>query len=408
MENIFNKYLERTELNTFDLKVFEPSFVPSRMPHREKEMTLIADNFAKIFIGASPKNEIIYGKSGTGKTAVIKFLGRELKEISHGKKNVEFIYLNCQVKDNAYSVIESIGNAVKGEQIPFTGWSMDRVYTTARNNIDRWNGSIIVVLDEIDRFVIKNGDDLLYQIMLMNSELQNSSITIVGITNDLKFSEFLDPRVKSRLNEEKIVFTPYSSDDITDILNDRLKLANVSNFVTEGAVRLISTLASQENGDARKAIELMKTSIQLAISNNDNTVEERHVFIAKNKLEYDAVAETLKTLPLQTKVLVLSIALLKESGIAQASTGDVFDAYRNLASSAGIPILTPRRITDMLSDLDMLGIISAKVKSMGRYGRTKIIELSINSSETKKIILEDENLSKLKNYNYAKQAKLIF
>ncbi len=408
MENIFNKYLERTELNTFDLKVFEPSFVPSRMPHREKEMTLIADNFAKIFIGASPKNEIIYGKSGTGKTAVIKFLGRELKEISHGKKNVEFIYLNCQVKDNAYSVIESIGNAVKGEQIPFTGWSMDKVYTTARNNIDRWNGSIIVVLDEIDRFVIKNGDDLLYQIMLMNSELQNSSITIVGITNDLKFSEFLDPRVKSRLNEEKIVFTPYSSDDITDILNDRLKLANVSNFVTEGAVRLISTLASQENGDARKAIELMKTSIQLAISNNDNTVEERHVFIAKNKLEYDAVAETLKTLPLQTKVLVLSIALLKESGIAQASTGDVFDAYRNLASSAGIPILTPRRITDMLSDLDMLGIISAKVKSMGRYGRTKIIELSINSSETKKIILEDENLSKLKNYNYAKQAKLIF
>ncbi|MGC8663071.1 MAG: Cdc6/Cdc18 family protein [Thermoplasmata archaeon] len=408
MENIFNKYIDRTEFNAFDMKVFEPNFVPMRMPHREREMNAIADNFGKMFIGSSPKNEIIYGKSGTGKTAVIKFIGRELKEISKGKRNVEFIYLNCQVKDNAYSIIESIGNSIGGDQIPFTGWSMDRVYNTTKNNIDKWNGNVIVVLDEVDRFVIKNGDDLLYQLMLMNSELQNSSITVVGITNDLRFSEFLDSRVKSRLNEEKIVFSPYSVEDIYDILTDRLKLSNANNFVNEGALRLISTIASQENGDARKAIELLKGSIQIAISNKENSVEERHVFVAKSKIEYDAVAETLRTMPLQTKVLLLSIALLKESGAIQATTSDVFEAYKNLTGSAGLPTLTLRRITDMLSDLDMMGMVTANVKSMGRYGRTKIIDLSINTAEAKKIILEDENLIKLRNYSYTKQSRLFF
>jgi len=408
MENIFKKYIDRTEFNAFDMKVFEPNFIPIRMPHREREISLIAENLGKIFIGSSPKNEIIFGKSGTGKTAVIKFIGRELKSISDGKKNVEFLYINCQVKDNAYSVIETIGNAVGGEQIPFTGWSMDRVYSTAKNNIDKWNGNIIVVLDEIDRFVIKNGDDLLYQLLLMNSELQNSKITIVGITNDLRFSEFLDPRVKSRLNEERIVFSPYTSDDIFDILMDRLNISNVKNFVNEGSLRLISTMASQENGDARKAIELLKASIQIAVENGEKYVEEKHVFIAKSKIEYDAVVETLKTLPLQTKVLLLSITLLKESGSTQATTGDVFEAYKNLANSANIPVLTLRRITDMLSDLDMLGIVSAKVKSMGRYGRTKVIDLSISSVEAKRVILEDENLSRLRNYSFVKQSRLFF
>lgn len=408
MENIFKKYLERAEFTEFDMKVFEPNFVPERMPHREREISLLADNFGKIFLGSSPKNEIIYGKSGTGKTAVIKFLGRELKSISKGKRNVEFIYLNCQVKDNAYSVIETIGNAIGGDQIPFTGWSMDRVYSVAKSNIDRWNGNAIIVLDEIDRFVIKNGDDLLYQLMLMNSELQNSRITVVGITNDLRFSEFLDPRVKSRLSEERIVFSPYTSDDIFDILVDRLRISNVNDFVSESALKLISTLASLENGDARKAIELLKASIQIAIANGDRPVEEKHVFVAKSRIEYDAVVETLRTLPLQTKVLLLSISLLKESGITQATTGDVFEAYKNLANSAGIPVLTLRRITDMLSDLDMMGIVSAKVKSMGRYGRTKIIDISISTAEAKKIILQDENLSKLRNYTYTRQSRLFF
>ena len=124
-------------------------------------------------------------------------------------------------------------------------------------------------------------------------------------------------------------------------------------------------------------------------------------------MDSDAIAESIKMLPVQSKILLLGIALLYESGNTQVNTGEVFEAYRNLAIAAGLPVLTPRRITDMLSDLDMLGLVSAKVKSLGRYGRTKVIDLSIPVSEVKKVILQDENLSKLNNYSLPKQSRLL-
>ena len=41
-------------------------------------------------------------------------------------------------------------------------------------------------------------------------------------------------------------------------------------------------------------------------------------------------------------------------------------------------VLTQRRISDILAELDMLGIINAKIISKGRYGRTREISLSID------------------------------
>ncbi|MGB9814656.1 MAG: Cdc6/Cdc18 family protein [Thermoplasmata archaeon] len=406
MDNIFKKYLEGTFPKNIDYGVFEPSFIPHKMPHREKEIGVIAENLGRILLGGRPKNILVFGKSGTGKTAAMKYIGRELEEASRERVNVKTVFINCQVKDNSYSIFETLGNAFNGERIPFTGWSFDRLYATTRKNLDQWGGNVILVLDEIDRFVKKNGDDFLYQILLLDSELEKSRITIVGITNDLKFSEYLDSRVKSRLNEEKIVFPPYSSDQIYDILMDRVNIAGIGGFVSEGALRLISSLASQENGDARKAIEMLRTSIQIAFSSGDNRVEEAHVFSAKTRMEYDAVMETIRTLPVQAKALLLGIILLRESGNVQYTTGEVFEAYRNVANGANLPVLTPRRISDMLSDLDSLGLITAHVTSLGRYGRTKMIEINVSFNDAKKVIFEDENFSRLKNTPTMKQLRL--
>jgi ORC complex protein Cdc6/Orc1 len=95
-----------------------------------------------------------------------------------------------------------------------TGWPTDRVYTTFFDAVDYHERVVVIMLDEIDKLVEKSGDDTLYNLSRMNSELANSRISIMGISNDLKFTDFLDPRVKSSLGEEEIVFrrtTPTSS-----------------------------------------------------------------------------------------------------------------------------------------------------------------------------------------------------
>ena len=66
-------------------------------------------------------------------------------------------------------------------------------------------------------------------------------------------------------------------------------------------------------------------------------------------------------------------------------TGDVFDMYVNLCRTNSIKPLTQRRVSDLISELDMLGIITAKVISKGRYGRTRDISLAVKDDLLAKI-----------------------
>ena len=69
--------------------------------------------------------------------------------------------------------------------------------------------------------------------------------------------------------------------------------------------------------------------------------------------------------------------------------------------------MTQRRITDLISELDMLGIIHARVRSFGRGGRTKEIDLSVPIAETKKVLEEDEVFIGLRHYKQRNQTTLM-
>ena len=111
---------------------------------------------------------------------------------------------------------------------------LQRVYNILRERFDETNRVVIIVLDEIDKLVYKSGDDVLYHLSRINDDLQNAKVSLIGISNDLKFTEFLDPRVKSRLGEEKMVFPPYNAEQLRDILNQRATLAFYPNVMRSG------------------------------------------------------------------------------------------------------------------------------------------------------------------------------
>ena len=96
----------------------------------------------------------------------------------------------------------------------------------------------------------------------------------------------------------------------------------------------------------------------------------------------------------------------EERGTKRMTTGEVYTIYKELGGITGVSILTQRRVTDLISELDMLGIIHARVKSFGRGGRTKEIESSVPLLETKRILEEDEVLSAIKNFRPKTQTTL--
>jgi cell division control protein 6 len=293
------------------------------------------------------------------------------------------------------------------ERIPFTGWSTERVYNILRDKIDEEKKIVVIVLDEIDKLVYKSGDDVLYHLSKINDDLKQTKISLIGISNDLKFTEFLDPRVKSRLSDEKMVFPPYNANELRDILQQRSKLAFDNGVIDDGVISLCAALAAQEHGDARRALDLLRVSAELVERSGDDKITEHHVRKAKNKIELDCVLEATRSLPTQSKLVLMGIILSEERGSARLTTGDVFSAYKELARKVGISNLTQRRVTDLISELDMLGLVNARVKSFGRGGRTKEIQSSVPILETKRILEKDEVLKDMKNYRLKHQTTLL-
>ena len=426
-------------------EVLRPSYTPHKLPHREEQINNMATILVTALRGDTPSNILIYGKTGTGKTASAKFVSEELETTSQ-KYEVpcEVEYINCEVTDTQYRVLAQLANkfinknldvideriaeleelqsrvhedpaaladskydslaavedAIEAaeadkdefEEVPMTGWPTDRVYSSFFDAVDYHERVVVIMLDEIDKLVEKSGDDTLYNLSRMNSELENSRVSIMGISNDLKFTDFLDPRVKSSLGEEEIVFPPYDANQLRDILQARADVAFKGSALTEDVIPLCAAFAAQEHGDARRALDLLRTAGELAERDQIDQVEEDHVRQAQEKIELDRVVEVVRTLPTQSKIVLFAIILLEKNGVHNINTGEVFNIYKNLCAEIDADVLTQRRVTDLISELDMLGIVNAVVVSKGRYGRTKEISLSVPTEETEAVLLSDSRL----------------
>ena len=404
IKGIFEDML--TIVNIFENReVLRSTYTPDYLPHRSEQVKALATVLVSALRGETPSNVLIYGKTGTGKTAVAKHVGQELERTGelYGVPSV-VIYINCEVVDTQYRLLASLARHFEKE-IPMTGWPTDQVYTEFKNALDKDRRIAIIILDEVDKLVNK-GDDILYNLTRINSDLKKSKVSLIGITNDLKFTEFLDPRVKSSLGEEEIIFPPYDANQIRDILRQRAEMAFKQGVLEETVIPLCAAYAAQEHGDARRALDLLRVSGELAERSKASKVLEVHVKQAQEKIETDRIVEVVKTLPTQSKLVLLSAVLLGHYGDGNLTTGEAYNIYKNMCKIIGIDILTQRRVTDLISELDMLGILNATIVSKGRYGRTKEISLSVPTDSTRKVLFEDYRLKQLEGYIPPNQTKL--
>jgi len=439
-------------------EVLRPSYTPHELPHRNEQINNMATILVAALRGETPSNILIYGKTGTGKTASAKYVSQELENTSR-KYEVpcEVEYINCEVTDTQYRVLAQLANTfleqnrefidsriseledlredarddpdalsdtdfdsirqidnriesladdrTEMDDVPMTGWPTDRVYTEFFDAVDYVERVAVIMLDEIDKLVEKSGDDTLYNLSRMNSELDNSRVSIIGISNDLKFTDFLDPRVKSSLGEEEIVFPPYDANQLRDILQHRSETAFKGGALSDDVIPLCAAFAAQEHGDARRALDLLRTAGELAERDQSDDVTEAHVRRAQDKIELDRVVEVVRTLPTQSKLVLYAILMLEKHGVHNINTGEVYNIYKRLCDEIDADILTQRRVTDLISELDMLGIVNAVVVSKGRYGRTKEINLSVPVDETEAVLEADSRLGDVENVTPFVQAR---
>ncbi len=411
-ENIFDGFLQVNSLFS-DKEVLRHTHMPAKLPHRDTEVEAIMFNLVEALKGNVPSNMIIYGPSGAGKTAVINFICRQLEKKGRQiGRYVNPVYVNCRKIDTQYRVLAHLGNSLleeyEQEDIPFTGWPTDRVFSELVKRMNLKGGVHVLVLDEIDHLVKKSGDDLLYNLTNLNAELDEARCSIIGISNDLKFTGYLDSRVRSRLGQEDLVFKPYNAQQLQDILTERAEVGILANVLSEAVIRLCSALAAQEHGDARRALNLLRVSTEKAEQSGDVVVLERHVRMAQNQIECDQITPAIAALPSQQKLVLFSILQIEHQGLRNIATGEIYEIYKQACKHFGNNILTQRRLTTLLSELDTLGIVTAKTISRGRYGRTKQVNSCIpNSIDAVKIMIDaDELMQAVGDGNYRLQSRL--
>lgn len=295
-------------------EVLRYSYIPDSLPHREIEIQTLARILITSLKGHTPSNIMIYGMTGTGKTVVSKLLMKALQEKSEliediyfstyedinseylpdwvsdvlkdssnhlgrsdiwGKdlcriffKPVKCIYINCQQMDTQYRVMTQIANRLtpfnEEDRLPVSGLPIDEVNNRLLDKLDSSDSLVIIIMDEIDRLVFKSGDDILYTLTRINEDLKNSRLSLLGVSNNLHFLDYLDSRVKSSLGAEELVFDPYNAQQLMDILKQRAEEAFYPEALDFDVIGYCAGLAAQENGDARKALDILRVSAEMA------------------------------------------------------------------------------------------------------------------------------------------------
>lgn len=399
MLRIFDRYVKGSFIFK-NRECLRHDYIPEYLPHREEQIARLGLILAPTLKGSRCSNVFIYGKPGTGKTAVTRYVLKHLLKKSVELNNpLKIALINCRTIGTDYRVLTSLCDTV-GVKVPFTGLSKGEVFERFKNGLKSLGAILVIMLDEVDVLIKKYSDDLLYRLTRINEEAEYGKLVIIGVSNDLQFKEYLDPRVLSCLSEEEIVFRPYTADELYDILLDRAKLALNEGAYTEAALRLCAALAASEHGDARRALDLLRVSAEIAERRGADRVLEVHVREARMKIEEDSVLEVLRTLPLHPKLVLASIFLVKRSGLrSRMMTGGIYEVYTELCSEVGLDPLTQRRISGLIGELDALGVINAKVISLGRHGRSKKIRLNTPLGVLKRFLTNEPRLSFILNYS---------
>lgn len=392
MEDVIDEVLRRrmaSRARVFrDKDILHPDYVPETLPHREAEIRRLAEIFVVALEGQRPSNALLYGLTGTGKTAVAKYVAKKLTEKAGGiGAKLEYAYVNTRKVDTTYRVISSIASSL-GLRVPPTGIAISEVYRRYINALESWGGLHIVILDEIDYYVKREGDDLLYKLVRINEELDSARVAIIGITNDINFVESLDPRVRSSLGEVEIVFSPYNAEQLFDILKQRAEKAFQPGAIDDSVISYCAALAAREHGDARRALDLLRVAGEIAEREGSARVTVEHVKKASVEIEEGRVQQSVTSLPLHQKLVLKAIVELVSSK-GSATTGEVYLKYVDLAKSGGFEPLTQRRVSEIINQLDMVGLVNAAVSSRGRYGVTKIIKVKQDLLPTIREALKD-------------------
>lgn len=361
----------------------ENNYIPENFTARDTELKKYKDALYPTYKGEKGKNLFLYGDAGTGKTSMSEYVLGHLETDAKENENITIntVYVNCNTITSSYHLARELTNAFKEQRLGHTrnnvarkGYSKNDMFDFLFTELDKTNGTSIIILDEIDHI---EEHDLLYELPRAHSNHQINPDTnapcIIGISNDIGFLDTLAPNVADTLNETTIQFKPYLSETLINILETRAETAFYDDVLTDPVIPLCAAKAGQENGSARRALRLVRMAGEIARNNHQDTIREEHVQMAETKLDRELVQESITAGTLQTQLALLTLANKAALNETPERTSTIHEEYKNVCESRDNNALEHDRFRQRLDTLSERGIITRETKNDdGQYSEYKL------------------------------------
>lgn len=310
----------------------------------------------------------VYGRSGSGKSTVVKFVCANLGDVA-------FAFVNLRKAKTIFGcanlILGELGQpGLKSAQ--GINLAVEHIQNSVESSLVQSGKKLFVlVLDEFDVIFYDKRtrpSDFVYKLLVMEEKLREKGllVCIIGISNNVLAEYELDDRVKSRMGSSEVFFNAYTKKDVLAILNDRAAAAFVEP-VDPAVLEYCADQSSLEHGDARRAIDLLRVAGEIAGTKGEK-VAKAHVDMAEERLQKDRVKLALSTASYHLKLVCSALArVIYLSGQPWHSTSVIYDQYRRIVAKDTKP-LTYRRVSDLLTELENTGLLISHTASKGRHG----------------------------------------
>lgn len=368
------------------------SSVPDTLPGRENELQKLQEFMEEHLKNETSGSLYVSGPPGTGKTACLS----KLMLKTEFKSKFKVIYVNCTTMKSAATIYAKI--IQKLGLPPILAERKSGKYS--KGVIEKYLCSnhkmLLLILDEIDQLESKK-QSVLYSVFEWPS-IHNSKLILVGIANALDLTDRILPRLQARceLKPKLMHFSPYTKQEICNIISERLSEANVSDLFTKTAIQMLSGKVAAISGDIRRALDISRRVIELAEShklaqvlqptnNNEINIPKKQQSAVDQPVDLKEVITVLNgiyggsqniekeesTFPLQQKLLLCSLLLILNKGRNKDVTvGKLHEVYKKVCKKRNIHAVDGSEFYSLCSLIETRGILKLTRKKAARL--TKI------------------------------------
>lgn len=361
--------------------------IPERLMSREAERASIRSFLEDKVLQHVPGSLYISGAPGTGKTACLNCVLQEMRaELS----SVQTVMVNCMSLRSSHAVFPLLADKLKA--------------SGGQNGLQRFltapGPTVLLVLDEMDQLDSK-AQDVLYTIFEW-PYLPKSRLCLIGIANALDLTDRILPRLQARPQCRPLLlhFPPYSREELTAIVQDRLVQASAEGLLDASAVQFCARKVSAVSGDARKALDICRRAVEIVESDERKKASDPKGERKASRVSLPQVARVLsevygdrmasqssgsegESFPLQQKLLVCCLLLLIRNGKSkEIGLGKLHEVYSRLCAQRQVSGVGQGECLSLCSLLESRGIVALKKAKEARLTKVflKIEEKDVENA----------------------------